>query len=216
MKASNFLNALLVVNIVFSFCALLVKANCVSDLETQQLRHHSNLSVKQVERLVELANKGKPVKGWKLLGDFGDPYAAVAAKVLSAKKSVMGSFYNNLITRHWIQATGLEKYKKNFQSVAQQHFRQYVEIIRATGNWPDSDQILMSYFKAVRDHGLADITVFDAAWDAAGMNKYRSWQKLNHIEAERTVYPTNVCFQINQKEARRIIKQDLIYAWSPW
>lgn len=210
IKLFKFSNALLAVIIVACFFSLSVKAHCISDLEIQQLKFPAQLNAQQLEQLVDLATKGEPAKGWRLLGTFGDPYAAVAAKVLATKKTITGLFYNKLITHHWIQANGFDKYQKNFYSVAKQHFRQYVEIIRITGNWPDSDQILMSYLKAVRDHGLRDITVFDAAWDAAGMNKYRSWQKLNHIEPERTVYPTQVCFKIDRREAKWIIRRDLL------
>lgn len=212
MKTYNFLWLALAVNFVSVLFSLTLNADCISDLEIQQLKYHAKLNPQQVEKIVELAEQGDPAEGWQLLGTYGDPYAALAAQVLSNKKTRNGSFYNGLITYHWIQANGLEKTQNNFQSVAKQHFRQYVEIIRLTGNWPDSDQILMSYLKAVRDHHLKDITVFDAAWDAAGMNWYRPWQKLNHIESERIVYPTHVCFDIKSSEAKRIIRNDLLKA----
>ncbi|MGZ3770380.1 MAG: hypothetical protein ACXVCP_11215 [Bdellovibrio sp.] len=200
---ANFLSVVLV--------GISVKANCISDLQIQQLRFHANLNTQQIEKLVDLVQKEEPAKGWEMLGTWGDPYAAIAAKVLSENKSLKGSYYNNLIAHHWIQANGIEKYKANFLPVAKQHFGQYVSILQTTGNWPDSDQILMSYLKAVRDHGLKDITVFDAAWDSAGMNSIRPWQKLNHLEPERTVFPTNVCFNINKHEAKKIIRSDLLH-----
>lgn len=212
MKTCKSIWLAIAVNLISVVFSLIVNADCISDLEIQQLKYHANLNPQQVEKIVELAEQGDPAKGWQLLGTYGDPYAALAAQVLSNKKTTNGTFYNELITYHWIQANGLKKTKDNFLPVAKQHFRQYAEIIRSTGNWPDSDQVLMSYLKAVRDHHLRDITVFDAAWDAAGMNRYRSWQKLNHIESERSVYPTNVCFDIDPSEASRIIRKDLLKA----
>ncbi|MGZ3743769.1 MAG: hypothetical protein ACXWRE_17135 [Pseudobdellovibrionaceae bacterium] len=199
-------------SILMTSYGLTVRAECVFNPEIQQVKYHANLNAQQIDQLVHLAHKENAAKGWQLLSSWGDSYAAMAAKVLSVKKPKAGSFYKKLITTHWIQAVGSEKYRKNFYPVAKQHFRQYVEILRSTGNWPDSDQILMSYVKSARDHHLPDITVFDAAWDAAGMNKVRSWQELSHIERERLVYPTNVCLDINPHEVRRLIRNDLLAA----
>ncbi|MGZ3772550.1 MAG: hypothetical protein ACXVCY_10995 [Pseudobdellovibrionaceae bacterium] len=187
-------------------------AECISDVRIQQLKFRAHLNAHEIEELIEFANKGELERGWHLLGSLGDHYAAIAGNVISNDPTISGSFYKRLIANHWISANGVQKYRHNFQLVAKQHFRQYVSILQATGNWPDSDQILNSYLKAVRDHGLRDITVFDAAWDAAGMSKFRSWQSLNHLEQERTIFPTRACFNINRYEAKRIIRSDLFRA----
>lgn len=182
-------------------------ANCLNDYHLSQRPIPHHLPMTSLQKIQDLAKKGDPAEGWRQLGLLGDSYASVAAKVLATKAAFPESFYQKLIRTHWLHVNSPSLVQQNFQSTAQQHFRQYVEILQA-GHWPDSDQILMSYLNAVRSHNLPDLTVFDAAWDGAGLNNFRSWQKLNHLPKERIVYPTRACFTIDASEAKRILLKD--------
>lgn len=182
-------------------------ASCLSDYRVSQrvIPHH--LEAETIAVAERLALAGLPSKGWRVLGEKGDPYAQIAAKVVEQNPKFPGVFYQKLIRTHWININGKRLVELHFADTAKQHFKQYVEIIK-TGFWPDSDQILMSYLKAVRDHGLPDVTVFDAAWDAAGFNSVRSWQRLNRLPRSRIVEPTEACFTIDREEAKKVILRD--------
>lgn len=176
--------------------------DCISDFrhQTRQVLHHLPQSI-----IYFLETKIKnPMEGWKVLSDNGDAYASVAEKVLQENVQFPYSFYHQLIRKHWYQTAGDLNTQLKFESVAEQHFFQYVEIIK-TGFWPDSDQIINSYLKAIRNHHLEDITVFDAAWEASGMNKVQTWQALNQLSKARTVQPTRACFEVDKEKARRVI-----------
>lgn len=181
--------------------------NCLSDYHQQQKKIYHNIPKSELNKLDSLIQKNKIADGWRLVGSWGDPYAKIAANVLEPKDNLQSQFYQTLIQNHWINTNGEVLFKKLFSETAKQHFKQYVEILK-TGFWPDSDQILMSYLNAVRIHKLPDLTVFDAAWDAAQLNHASSWQSLNHLPQELIVYPTHACFDINSLEAQQILIQD--------
>lgn len=208
LKKQLILKLFFIINI---FIALVhsspARAKCLNDYRHQQLKTRHPIPEKVLEKLEALADQGKAQRGWQIVGRWGDPYAALAAKVLSSNNNPRDKFYRKLIGAHWINTNGVTKYRKFFYPTAKKHFRQYVELLRS-GYWPDSDQIVLSYLTAVRSFNLPDLTVFDAAWDAAGLNRFRSWQSLNHFPAERTVYPTNVCINIDHHVARQIIRKD--------
>lgn len=198
-------------SVISIFLALIqsspAEAKCINDYRVQQLKTYHNIPEKVLTRLEVLADQGKAQQGWKIVGDWGDPYAALAAKVLSSNNNPRDKFYRKLIASHWINTNGIEKYRKLFHPTAKKHFRQYVGLLRS-GYWPDSDQIVLSYLTAVRSFNLPDITVFDAAWDAAGFNRFRTWQSLNQFSKDRTVLPTKVCMKIDSHVARQILGQD--------
>lgn len=181
------------------------KEPCVSDYHFQRKWVPHFLPSALVQSLGDLVED--PARGWKILGENGDGYAAIAEKVLQPESQFPYFFYRTLIQNHWKHTAGESELKQKFHLVARKHFSQYVEIIK-TGYWPDSDQILNSYLHAIRFYLLKDITVFDAAWDTAEMNKMNTWQSLNHISTERTVLPTVACFQIDKMEAKRVIAKD--------
>ncbi len=181
------------------------KEPCISDYHFQRkwVPHRiSQTIIKSLEDLID-----DPAQGWKTLGEHGDGYAAIAEKVLQPESKFPYFLYRSLIQNHWKNTAGESEMNQKFNLVARQHFSQYVEVIK-TGYWPDSDQILNSYLNAIRLYGLRDITVFDAAWDTAEMNKVSTWQSLNHISTERSVVPTVACFQIDKMEAKKTIKKD--------
>lgn len=181
---------------------------CIDDPMIQQKQMKATLTPDQTHTLLYLAQIEKPQKGWELLGQLGDPYAKLAAQVLNLESRFPESTYHRLIKTHWRQVVGQELMEKTFNEVALQHYRQYISIIRRTHNWPDSDQVLLSYLKAARDHKLPDLIVFDAAWDAAGYNVIRSWQSLNNLENQRTIEPSNACYKIDAIRARNVILKD--------
>lgn len=194
---------------VFSNFALakFAQSSCLSDFNIQQKKVLHNLSTNDLAIINDFAENANPILGWKKLADTGDAYAKMAYRVLANSSSPKSLLLKNLIRKHWINTVGYENFSKYFNLVAIQHFKQYAKIV-SNGYWPDSDQILMSYLQAVRDYNLPDETVFDATWDASGMNTFSSWQKLNHLNSARTVYPTQSCYGIDKNYALKIIAED--------
>jgi hypothetical protein len=182
-------------------------STCLSDFNIQQKKILHKLSTNDLLIISDFAENANPILGWKKLADAGDAYAKMAYRVLANSNSPKSLLFKNLIRKHWINTVGYENFSKYFNLVAIQHFKQYVKII-LTGYWPDSDQILMSYLQAVRDHNLPDETVFDATWDASGLNSLSSWQNLNHLNSARTVYPTHSCYNIDKNYALKILAED--------
>jgi hypothetical protein len=191
-------------------CFQQVQAKCLSDFHILQKKVKHTLSSKDLEQLDQYVQTKNPADGWAYLGSKGDPYAEVASKVLDPDAVFPSSFYKKLIKYHWVNVNGYEKVRRSFDGTAIQHFSQYVSLL-SSGFWPDSDQILLSYLKAVDDHDLPDLTVFDATWESAGFNRFKSWQSLNHLPQERTVYPSRACYDINKYQARKIILKDLLF-----
>lgn len=211
LPQSNFLlfhSALLVFLTFFGFVQS-GHAKCINDYRIQQRKIPHTIPSKELEKLRALSRSGNLTAGWKIVSHWGDPYASLAAKVLSHGETMQDKFYQKLIATHWINTNGVKIYRTLFRATAQQHFKQYVELLHS-GTWPDSDQIILSYLTAVRKNHLSDITVLDAAWDAAGFNRYRSWQSLNHFPAARTIYPTRVCMNVNKLEAQRVLAKDFL------
>ncbi|MGZ6469930.1 MAG: hypothetical protein ACXWRZ_02140 [Bdellovibrio sp.] len=202
---------LLIVYIVFTgpLFTLTAKATCINDYKIQQRKVPHNISSQSLKILDSLAAEGKVTEGWRLVSHLGDPYAFLAGKVLTGGYKIRDKLLHKLIVTHWINTNGVHVYKSLFLRTAQQHFKQYVQLLH-TGFWPDSDQIVLSYLTAVRKNHLRDITVLDAAWDVAGYNHFRSWQSLNEFQKSRVVSPTNACMNVNKFEAQKILAQDFI------
>lgn len=209
VMGSSLLAALLLLHRVARANSASPVGACLTDYRVHQKAKPHFLSETQLESLGSMARLRNPGEGWRLLGEWGDPYAALAHQVVSGSAGMANQFYRRLIRSHWIHSVGREGYDRHFQPVAAQHFRQYVEILRA-GHWPDSDQILLSYLTAVTDHGLPEVTVFDAAWVRSGYGRFKSWQDLNRLDEERTVRDSKVCLRIPESLARDIIKRDFL------
>lgn len=183
--------------------------DCNNDFQNSIKNKAHNLRNSQLQQLDLLMGREDPIEGWRFLAGLGDSYAALAAKVLDPRGGFQDQYYRNLILRHWKNSVGPAERQRAFYSTARQHFRQYAGIVQK-GLWPDSDQILLSYLTAARSHQLPDLVVFDAAWDAAGMNNLRRWQSLNHLNGDRLVYPTRACFEISSSKAKEVILKDLL------
>lgn len=174
-----------------------------------QIKHH--ISVFQLKELHTLANAGKVAEGWQRLSEMGDSYAAAAAEVIRPQ-SEWGTLSSHLVRIHWINTAGESGYKKNFLPVARQHFGQYIQLL-SSGNFPNSREICISYRKAVTDHGLLPITVFDGAWIRSGFNRLARWEIFSQVSTARWA-DSNVFLDVDKNEARKIIGDDLLSALS--
>ncbi|MGZ3790595.1 MAG: hypothetical protein ACXVLQ_18985 [Bacteriovorax sp.] len=186
---------------------LIMIAQSKADSDIEQRKHH--ISVFQLKELQTLATSGEVAKGWKRLSEMADSYAAAATEVIRPE-SEWGVFSSRLVRIHWINAAGVEAYKKNFLSVARQHFRQYVQLL-TTGYFPDSKEICISYRKAVTDHGLPPITVFDGAWIRSGFDQLARWEIFSQVPTTRWAN-SNVFLDVDKNEAREIIETDFTEA----
>jgi hypothetical protein len=183
---------------------------CLEDFRIQQKYVAHTLSSRQLHRLESFAAHAKPSQGWKALGESGDSYAELAHRVVSDDSGLVNAFYRSLIRAHWLNTAGEAGYKTQFKAVAVQHFRQYVAILK-TGYWPDSDQILLSYLTAVKDHSLPQTTVFDAVWARSGYDRVVTWQELNHLSPGRTVVDSRICLDgIEPFKAWEIVNLDFL------
>lgn len=182
-------------------------AKCINDYHIQQKKVPHPIPTMELKKLDGLARIGDLSLGWKIIGRWGEPYAFLAAKVISKGETFQDRLYQKLISVHWINTVGIKALRSRFHATARQHFKQYVGLLHS-GYWPDSDQIILSYLTAARKNHLPDITVFDAAWEAAGFNRFRSWQSLNHFPESRIIYPSRICHNVNRFEAQKILAQD--------
>ncbi len=185
--------------------------HCHNNFNFRAANAPHNIPQQVLEKLKELADNNQPMEGWKLLGQYGDRYAAIAHQVLNPNASFPYSGYRKLITNHWVNAAGYMNFHNKFSLVAAQHFKQYVSIV-LKGSYPDSDQVINSYYQAVRTYGLPDATVFDGAWEAAGMNGIATWQELNKLTGNRLVNPSRACNKISTAVAIPLMTEDFTEA----
>ncbi|MEW5678661.1 hypothetical protein [Comamonas kerstersii] len=104
--------------------------------------------------------------GWQYLASIGDNYADNAYVVTTGNgQGYFDNLMHRLVKNYWDTVAGPDAYTEKFDSVARQHFRQYVrDIANNPGNkLPDSKQIEKSYRDAVTDHGLPPNTAIDGA-----------------------------------------------------
>lgn len=215
LRMSDFFSALTPQRVLSLLCLLislflfvqLANAKCINDYRIQHRKILHKIHPYDLRKLDDLAEKGQIAQGWKLITRLGDPYASLVTAVLFGGPGPRDKFLQKLISIHWINTVGLKAYKSLFYPTAQLHFKQYVQLLHF-GYWPDSDQIILSYLTAVRKNNLPDITILDAAWEAAGFNYFRSWQSLNRFQSSRTIFPTHACMKVNRFEAQKILAQD--------
>ncbi len=170
---------------------------CLADYRTAQQLVPHELTLEQLQALQAFVDAGETAAGWQFLGTLGDKYSHVSFKVVSLDPKYKSEKFHKMVRNHWLATAGKEKMELFFQTVAAQHFKQYVEILH-TGYWPDSDQILLSYLTAARDNGLSDIVVFDETWVRSGLNKLISWEKILGLHKARIVRPSIVCADIGR------------------
>lgn len=85
--------------------------------------------------------------GWQYLASIGDNYADNAYVVTTGNgQGYFDNLMHRLVKNYWDTVAGPDAYTEKFDSVARQHFRQYVrDIANNPGNkLPDSKQILIS------------------------------------------------------------------------
>lgn len=182
-------------------------AQCLDDYQVIQRYRAHGLSREHMATLQALAINQQPGKGWRLLADLGDPYAALAADVIDPTPGHPGERLKTYIHRHWVNTVGKDATARAFTSFAAQHFQQYVNVL-GTGTWPDADQILNSYLAAARAHALPDLVVFDATWEASDYSRITSWQVLNHLPEPRRIFPSRICLRITRAEANASLRRD--------
>lgn len=147
-----------------------------------RIRHH--LTKEQIQYLREIGENEGAWRGWKELSLYGDSYAKIAAKIVLEPEKDIDKFYHRMVKINWqncVGPTGLVKY---FDSVANQHYRQYVEALK-TGYWPDTFQICMSARKAADDHNIPTKVVFYGIWEKSPIGKIIQWQRLAGLESQR-------------------------------
>lgn len=182
-------------------------AQCLDDYRVNQKWQAHALTREQLDLARSFAELGQPESGWHYLASLGDSYAALAADVIAPVPGGSGQAFHDYIHRHWVNTVGDATTRMNFTSFAQQHFRQYVEVL-ATGAWPDADQILNSYLGAARAHGLPQLIVFDAVWTASDYARVVSWQILNRLPASRRIRHSRICLTITREDANRSLARD--------
>jgi|GEM_PF-4695148 len=174
-----------------------------------RLKHH--LSKNDLDMLISLAIKGKPLEGWKKLAELGDQYSDDAYNVVKKNRRFPASLFYNLVKANWENTAGSEAYEKRFNSFAVQHFRQYVSIL-SSGYWPDAEQICLSYRKSAQDHNIPVSVVLDGVLTASRINQIISWQSMIGLERGRKQGCTTVFNDIPMTEALWILANDIIDA----
>lgn len=111
------------------------------------------------------ANAGDYKGGWQCLASIGDNYADNAYVVTTGNgKGYLDNLMHRLVKNYWDTVAGPGAYTEKFDSVARQHFEQYIrEIARKDGVLPDSRAIEQSYRDAVTQNGLPPQTAIDGA-----------------------------------------------------
>lgn len=201
---------------------------CIPDFRYQQRHEAHHLRPWQIRLLREVAmrsySEGDPTvlgpgldrrreivaEGWRLLSGWGDSYAARAEQVVAESRLDEASVFHRIVRDHWLNSVGEDRTRDFFTSVARTHFKQYLEIIMETGNWPDSDQILNSYLTATRLFRLPDIVAFDSAWRDSGVNRLISWQRILHLDRSRIVKHSVACTDTDSLRALAVIFHDFI------
>jgi hypothetical protein len=187
----------------------LALADCLDDYHLNQSWQPHHLSARSLALAAGFAAAGDPAHGWHYLAGLGDPYAALAANVVDPNAHSILVLAHRFVRQHWVNVVGEKTTSANFTAFAQQHYRQYVEILQ-TGTWPDADQILNSYLTAARSHGLPEAVVFDAAWTASDASRFVSWQVLNELPRGRQIERSQICLKTSREAANALLERDFL------
>jgi hypothetical protein len=186
---------------------ILAHAECLSDYRINQSWQPHHLSAKQLRIAERYARNNDPERGWHYIASLGDAYAGLAANVVAPDPNSIGVHFHNFVRQHWVNVAGADATQAHFTGFARQHFRQYVEMLKA-GSWPDADQILNSYLTAARSHSLPEMVVFDAAWTASSFSWLISWQILNQLPLGRQIFASRICLRISREAADQVLAWD--------
>jgi hypothetical protein len=176
---------------------------CISDYHQNSTKQPHQINSFNMRILKNFLKNKDVAGGWNFLNYLGDPYAEMAWKVIVGGRTFTGLSTFSLIRTHWIHTTGLANYEKLFQQVAYQHFSQYVEILES-GYFPDSDQILLSYIRALELSGIGRDSTFDVIWQNSVLQKLISWQDIVDLQKERIVLDSKVC-KISENSAKQLL-----------
>ncbi|MDP1931403.1 MAG: hypothetical protein Q8L60_08100, partial [Gammaproteobacteria bacterium] len=124
-----------------------------------------SITQEQLEIAQAYANAGDYKGGWQYLASIGDTYADNAYVVTTGNgKGYFDSLMHRLVKNYWDTVAGPGAYTEKFDSVARQHFEQYVRLTTdKIGVLPDSREIEQSYRDAVTDHELPPNTAIDGS-----------------------------------------------------
>jgi len=126
-----------------------------------------NLTVDDLSRLQTLLEAHNIGEFWRVLGtEYHDTYADNAYAVITHPATPMGEFFGTLVKRHWenTNPNTPNAYQDSFAAVGLTHATNYLNILKNSENWPDTQQIEQSYRAAVEQNGLTPQTAFDGVW----------------------------------------------------
>lgn len=125
----------------------------------------TNITADQYAIAKNYSDQGDYSGGWRYLSSIGDNYADNAYAVASGNTS--GSWdelMHAFVKSYWDTVAGENAYAEKFDSVARQHFEQYVDLIGQNNfQLPNSQQIEQSYRDAVTGNGLPPETAIDGS-----------------------------------------------------
>ena len=117
-------------------------------------------------------DKGDYKNFWTSLAQNGDTYADNAAVVTGAPVSnITDRVMQDLVKVHWDNTAGPGQYEKHFSEFAVDHAANYLSILKQSGNYPSTSEIVDSYNKARLkvniDTGatLPATVIFDGVWE---------------------------------------------------
>lgn len=144
------------------------------------------LTPSQINDLRGYVSRGDTYGGWKYLDNLGDRYADNAAGIIGSDDSLNGLdlWMKKSVENLWDLTVGREVRLQQFDKVASQHFKQYVEtIVDNHGYLPSTAQIEKSYHKAVTENGVSSSAAIDLVINRVGPDGY--WALGLGIENER-------------------------------
>jgi hypothetical protein len=149
------------------------------------------ITPQQLATAQSYAAAGNYQEGWNYLASIGDNYADDAYAVTTGNaQNIRQAMMYGMVRDYWDTVAGPGAYAEKFDSVSQQHFKQYVKEIADNGGiLPNTEQIEASYRKSVVNNELPPKTAIDGA-----LNKAREilpflphWSDILGMEDKRKV-----------------------------
>jgi hypothetical protein len=177
----------------------------------KRLRHR--LTRADIQTLETLGQQENFWDGWRFLAQKGDDYGTVATKVLGNPDSWIDQLYKKMVRANWVNAIGEDDFEVYFESIAKQHFQQYVSAL-ATGFWPDSFQICLSVRKALNDHRLpADVALY-GVWSKNPISFF-GWETFTPLPKNRISDCSNVFRDLPSNRALLLMVNNIISFMDP-
>jgi hypothetical protein len=122
------------------------------------------LTQEQIDGVQNLVDQGQYSEAWQQLSDYGDTYADNATDVTGNPDTAFGEAMRELVEQNWGNTAGEGAYENLFGDVARDHLNNYLDTMRDTGDWPNTQQIEQSYRDAVTNYGLPPETAFEGVF----------------------------------------------------